>query len=56
MYAIAGRINSWFKEKNISKHAKKICKMICQELKIPKGNEIQLTNEEYIKLEKWLFT
>lgn len=45
-----------FKEKNMSKRAKKIYKMVFQERKMPKGTEIQLTDEEYITLEKWLFT
>lgn len=45
-----------FKEKNISKRAKKIYQMVFIERKMPKGNEIRLTNEEYIALEKWLFT
>jgi uncharacterized membrane protein len=45
-----------FKEKNMSKRAKKIYKMVFQERKMPKGNDIQLTNEEYTTLEKWLFT
>lgn len=45
-----------FKEKNMSKRAKKIYKMVFQERKMPKGNDIRLTNEEYDTLEKWLFT
>ncbi|NQZ77724.1 MAG: hypothetical protein HRT61_16715 [Ekhidna sp.] len=45
-----------FKEKNMSKRAKKIYKMVFKERKMPKGNDIRLTNEEYITLEKWLFT
>ncbi len=45
-----------FKEKNISKRAKKIYQMVYIERKMPKGNEIRLTNEEYTTLEKWLFT
>lgn len=45
-----------FKEKNISKRAKKIYQMVYIERKMPKGNDIRLTNEEYTTLEKWLFT
>ncbi len=45
-----------FKEKNISKRAKKIYRMVFQERKMPKGDDIRLTNEEYTTLEKWLFT
>ena len=45
-----------FKEKNMSKRAKNIYKMVFQEKKMPKGNDIRLTNEEYSTLEKWLFT
>jgi uncharacterized membrane protein len=45
-----------FNEKNMTKRAKKIYKMVFLEKKMPKGNEIGLTKEEYINLEKWLFT
>ena len=45
-----------FNEKNAPKRAKKIYQMVFVERKMPKGNEVRLTNEEYIKLEKWLFT
>ena len=45
-----------FKEKNISKRAKKIYRMVFAERRMPKGNEIRLTYEEYATLEKWLFT
>jgi len=45
-----------FKEKNISKRAKKIYQMVFIERRMPKGNEIQLTIEEYNKLKKWLLT
>lgn len=45
-----------FNEKNISRRAKKIYQMVFVERRMPKGNEIQLTNEEFIKLKKWLFT
>lgn len=45
-----------FKEKNMSKRAKKIYQMVFVERRMPKGDEIRLTNEEYNTLEKWLFT
>ncbi|NQZ78696.1 MAG: hypothetical protein HRT61_21660 [Ekhidna sp.] len=45
-----------FNEKNMSKRAPKIYKMVYVERKMPKGDEIKLTNEEYVALEKWLFT
>ena len=45
-----------FKEKNISKRAKKIYQLVFAERRMPKGDEIRLSNEEYIALEKWLFT
>ena len=45
-----------FKEKNMSKRAPKIYKMVFQERRMPKGNKIPLTNEENATLEKWLFT
>ena len=45
-----------FKEKNVSKRAKKIYQMVFVERKMPKGNEVRLSKEEYFKLEKWLFT
>lgn len=45
-----------FNEKNISRRAKKIYQMVFVERRMLKGNEIQLTNEEFIKLKKWLFT
>jgi len=45
-----------FKEKNMSKRAKKIYKQVFIEKRMPKGDEIRLSNEEYIALEKWLFT
>jgi uncharacterized membrane protein len=45
-----------FKEKNMSKRAKKIYQMVFVERKMPKGNEIRLTDEEIDKLENWLFT
>lgn len=46
-----------FKDKNMSKRAAKIYKMVFIEHRMPKGNEVRLTNqEEYTKLEQWLFT
>ena len=45
-----------FKEKNMTKRAKKIYQMVFIERRMPKGNETRLTNEEYHKLEKWLKT
>ena len=45
-----------FKEKNLEKRAPKIYQMVFVERKMPKGDEIKLTNEEYATLEKWLFT
>ena len=45
-----------FKEKNISKRAKKIYQMVFIEQKMPKGNEIRLTDQEYLNLKKWLYT
>ncbi|MDW3193924.1 MAG: hypothetical protein R8G66_16240 [Cytophagales bacterium] len=45
-----------FKEKNMEKRAPKIYQMVFVERKMPRGNEIKLTNEEYTTLEKWLFT
>ncbi|MEL6592899.1 MAG: hypothetical protein AAFP02_13295 [Bacteroidota bacterium] len=45
-----------FKENNISKRAKNIYRMVFIEQKMPKGNEIKLTNEESITLKKWLLT
>lgn len=45
-----------FKAKNMEKRAPKIYQMVFVERKMPKGNEIKLTKEEYATLEKWLFT
>ena len=45
-----------FKEKNMSKRAKKIYQMVFVERRMPKGNEIQLTDDEYDKLKEWLST
>ena len=45
-----------FNEKNMAKRAPKIYKAVFIDRRMPKGNEVQLTQEEYTKLEKWLFT
>ena len=43
-----------FKEKNMSRRANKIYKMVFVERRMPKGNEVQLSEEEYDKLNRWL--
>lgn len=45
-----------FKEKNMEKRANNIYRMVFLERRMPKGDEIRLTNEEYFTLEKWLKT
>ena len=45
-----------FNEKNMGKRAPKIYKTVFIERRMPRGNEIRLTNDEYVKLEQWLFT
>ncbi len=45
-----------FNSKNMSKRAPKIYQMVFVERKMPKGDDVRLTAEEYSKLEKWLFT
>ena len=45
-----------FKEKNIAKRAPKVYKQVFLEKRMPKGDEIRLSQEEYRTLEKWLFT
>jgi uncharacterized membrane protein len=45
-----------FNEKNMVKRAKKIHKMVFVERRMPKGDEIRLSNEEYNTIEQWLFT
>ena len=45
-----------FNPKNMVKRAPKIYRMVFIEQRMPKGDEIKLTHEEYTKLEKWLFT
>ena len=44
-----------FNLKNMEKRAPKIYKLVFMERRMPKGNEIRLTNEEY-SLKKWLLT
>ena len=43
-----------FKEKNMEKKAPKINQMVFIERRMPKGNEIKLTKEEYTQLKNWL--
>lgn len=45
-----------FKEKNMERRAAKIYSMVFVKNRMPMGNEIQLTAEEYETLEKWLLT
>lgn len=45
-----------FKEKNLSKRAEKIYKMVFTERRMPKGDQVRLSTGEYSKLEKWLLT
>lgn len=45
-----------FNERNMTKRASKIYKMVYLELKMPKGNENKLSHEEMATLQKWLFT
>ncbi|MEO1054907.1 MAG: hypothetical protein AAFX87_30010 [Bacteroidota bacterium] len=45
-----------FNKKNMEKRASKIYKAVYIQKKMPKGNDIRLTNEEYTTLKKWLFT
>lgn len=45
-----------FKHKNMVKRAPKIYKQVFIERRMPKGDEIRLTQEEFTALEKWLFT
>jgi uncharacterized membrane protein len=45
-----------FSEKNMSKRAKKIYRMVFIERRMPKGNEVQLTQSEYNVLNRWLKT
>ena len=45
-----------FNTKNMEKRAKKIYNAVFINKRMPKGNEIQLSAEEYQTLEKWLLT
>ena len=45
-----------FNEKNMIKRAKRIYRAVFIEKKMPKGNEVQLTTEDFARLEKWLLT
>lgn len=43
-----------FKEKNMEKRAPKINQMVFIERRMPKGDEIKLSKEEYTQLKNWL--
>ncbi len=43
-----------FKEKNMEKRAPKINQMVFVERRMPKGNEIKLSKDEYTQLKNWL--
>ena len=43
-----------FKLKNMEKRAEKIDKAVFKERRMPKGNDIRLTDEEYSKMKNWL--
>lgn len=43
-----------FKEKNMYKRAKRIYQAVFVEKRMPKGNQIALTEEDYQKLKRWL--
>jgi uncharacterized membrane protein len=45
-----------FNEKNMSRRAERIYRMVFVERRMPKGDEVQLTDIEYNKLKKWLLT
>ena len=45
-----------FNEKNMTKRARKIYQMVFVKRKMPKGDEITLTDREYTQLENWLLT
>ena len=45
-----------FKLKNMENRAKKINRMVFIERRMPKGNKIKLTSEEYTRLKNWLST
>jgi len=44
-----------FKNQNMDKRAVKIYRMVFQERKMPKGNEIKLTSGEYDTLKEWIY-
>ena len=44
-----------FKDQNMDKRAAKIYRMVFQEQKMPKGNEIKLTSGEYDTLKEWIY-
>ena len=43
-----------FSKKNMDKHAPKIYKQVFVYQRMPKGNEVKLTEEEYQTLKNWL--
>lgn len=43
-----------FKEKNMEKRAPKINQVVFIERRMPKGDEIKLSKEEYTQLKNWL--
>lgn len=43
-----------FKEKNMERRASKINQMVFIERRMPKGDEIKLSKEEYTQLKNWL--
>ncbi len=45
-----------FKEKNMEKRAPRIYRAVFVDRRMPKGDDIRLTNEEAATLQKWLFT
>jgi uncharacterized membrane protein len=50
--------NPWmvFSMKNLEKRAPKIYEQVFIKKRMPKGNDIRLTQDEYLKLENWLKT
>lgn len=45
-----------FSMKNMERRAAKIYKQVIITKRMPKGNQIKLTNEEYTRLKQWLQT
>lgn len=43
-----------FKPNNIEKRAPRIYRAVFEQRRMPKGNDIRLTEEEYATLEQWL--